>query len=1186
MYLKSIEIQGFKSFANRIVFEFHDGITAIVGPNGSGKSNVADAVRWVLGEQSSRQLRGSSMQDVIFSGTEQRKPQGYAYVAITLDNTDHSLPLDYDEVMISRRLYRSGESEYRINQNTCRLRDINELFYDTGIGKEGYSIIGQGQIDQILSDRPEERRELFDEAAGIVKFKRRKAVTQKRLDNERQNLVRVRDVLAELERQLGPLKEQSETARKYLIYRDELKKNEVNLFLLESDQTDRQLKEAASRAEILQNDMTDAKALAEDRRLAFEELEKKSRSLDESLTDIHSKASQAELSMETCKGQIALLEEQIKNEEQRSQNVKDRLTAIETDMALRRQQKESYQKDNEELLSAVEADKREKMAAEYDVAQKDNDIYDLENKIEENKTDIIKSLNDKAALAAELKRYETLMEQAQTRKAEISQRLLKAKSDDAVMKEELESGRQELLKVQEHLKELRDDQTAAESEAERLELDMGRLNDSLLDARQSYNTAKTRHDSLQNIAERYEGYGSATRKVMELSSTTPGILGVVADLITVDKKYETAIETALGGSIQNVVTDSEATAKKCIEYLKKNRYGRQTFLPLDAIKGTSPFSRPEVLRERGVIGLASSLVKTTPEFDILAEYLLGRVVVADNIDSAIAIAQKYKHSLRIVTLEGELFNAGGSLTGGTYKNSSNLLGRRRELEELEKICSRASKQIEELTSAIEKEQVTLAAKRDESKALLDMIHEESIRENTLSLNLENSRLRQEEARESDNDLLVEKEQIDRQIADIDKNSGELKKQSDELDKGSVKMNREAETFAADLERARKARDEAAAKLEEINLNASSRKQKADFVLENIKRIDDETRRLKEESETLTAGSGDSERVLTEKHQDIERLNGETEKARAEKERFDAEAESISAEKDETAAKQKEALEERDAANERVTALDRDLVRVQSQQEKLEEKLETQVSQIWDEYGLTPVTAAELRDEDMLSASAYRKKTDELKRNISQLGTVNVNAIDDYKTVSERYGFMKDQCDDLEKAEAELADIIDELDSGMRKQFEEKFREIQKEFNRVFRELFGGGSGTLDLVADTDILEAGIQIIAQPPGKKLQNMMQLSGGEKALTAIALLFAIQNLKPSPFCLLDEIEAALDDSNVDRFAQYLKKLSARTQFIVITHRRGTMVAADRLYGITMQEKGISALVSVSLIEDQLDA
>ncbi len=1186
MYLKTIELAGFKSFANKIVFEFHDGITAIVGPNGSGKSNVADAVRWVLGEQSSRQLRGSSMQDVIFSGTETRKPQGYAYVAITLDNSDHSLAIDYDEVVISRRLYRSGESEYRINQNSCRLRDITELFYDTGIGKEGYSIIGQGQIDQILSDKPEERRELFDEAAGIVKFKRRKAITQKKLESERANLARVKDILTELEKQLGPLKTQSETARAYLSYRDDLKKNEVNLFLLESGQINRQLSEATEKADIVQNDMESARKLAEDNMSAYEELDAKSRELDAKLSGERDLSSKAQLQMESCKGQIALLNEQIGNEELKVRNVKERLESIAQQIAQREKAKTDYQKDNEELLSAVEADKREKMAAEYDLAQKDNDIYDLENKIEENKTEIINSLNEKATLSAELKRYETLMEQVQTRKAEIAQKLLKAKSDDELLKEELEDSESKLLEVRKNIEELKDKQLAAESEAEGLELDIGRLNDSLLDAQQSYHSAKTRHDSLQNMAERYEGYQNTTKKVMELRPQMRGILGVVADLISVDRKYETAIETALGASLQNVVTDNENTAKKCIEYLKDNRLGRQTFLPLDAIGNNSSLSRPEVLKEKGVLGLASSLVHTEPEYGVLAEYLLGRTVVADGIDHAIAIANKYRHSIRIVTLEGELFNAGGSLSGGRYRSSSSLLSRRRELEELERTCERASKQIEEQKSAIAKEQSLLQEKRDEAKALGDTIHEESLRENTLSLNLNNCRARLDEARLSDSDLSLEKDQIDIQINEIAKEQEKIKIKSDELDTGNQTMNRDAEGYAAQLERARKARDEADKKLQEINLNASSRRQKADFVLENIKRIDDEMDDLRKESASYGSGFEDSDRFIQEKHQEIDRLESESARSASEKEEHDALAASLAAEKEKTQEEQKAALTRREEASERVNSLDRDLVRIQSQKEKLEERLEAQINNIWEEYKLTPVTAEEEREENMLSASQYRKRCSELKKDIQALGSVNVNAIEDYRTVSERYSFVKGQCDDLEKAEGELADIIDELDRGMRRQFEEKFREIQKEFNRVFRELFGGGTGSLDLVADTDILEAGIQIIAQPPGKKLQNMMQLSGGEKALTAIALLFAIQNLKPSPFCLLDEIEAALDDSNVDRFANYLKKLSARTQFIVITHRRGTMVAADRLYGITMQEKGISTLVSVSLIEDELDA
>lgn len=1185
MYLKSIEIQGFKSFANKILFEFHNGITGIVGPNGSGKSNVADAVRWVLGEQRVKQLRGGSMQDVIFAGTEMRKPQGFAYVAITLDNSDHQLSIDYDEVTVSRRLYRSGESEYRINGSACRLKDINELFYDTGIGKEGYSIIGQGQIDKILSGKPEERRELFDEAAGIVKFKRRKAIAQKKLEDEKQNLVRVTDILTELEKQVGPLARQSETARKYLSLKEELKTYDVNLFLMEAEVLRSQLGELEKKEAIVSGDLKETMEQSEALKSEYQQLEQEIAGLDTEILEERGKLSQAEMRKGSLEGQINVIREQINSERMHAEHIRSRIQAIVQDAEEKSSQIALYREEHAGIASEEEISRKRQEEAEAGLMHRDEQLMLLDQKLEEAKSSIIAGLNEKASLTAKQQRYETMLEQVQVRRSEVAQKILKFKSDESVQDEQLQEALKKLAKAQEEQEALASAQTECEEQLAFYEQEQRRLTKNLNDQQHEYHTASTRLESLRNLAERYEGYGNSIRRVMEVRDRVHGIRGVVADLVTTEKEYETAIETALGGSIQNVVTDSEQTAKQLIEYLKKNRYGRVTFLPLTSIGGGSGFSRPEALKEPGVIGLASELVYVKPEYQVLAKYLLGRVVVADTIDHAISLAKKYKYTLRIVTLEGELLSAGGSMTGGAFKNSSNLLGRKREIEELEAVCRKALS----AADSIEKEQKLneglMTEKQEELEELKNRRHQVSLVQNTHQMSVSQLEDKKEEIRESYQDLNLENRQLEAQLREIEETKKKLEQAATQLTAQNEETNSQIEQMAVWMDEDRKNREEAARGLEEIRLEAAALKQKVDFVKENIRRVETELKKLKEEKEELEAGSSASGEAVSARQKEIERLKEEIVHAEEEKEQLENSVKSRSSLKEEKASRQKAFFSRREELSERTGQLDKELYRIQGQKEKLEEKQESQINYMWNEYELTYSTALPLKNPELTVLTDVRKGIEQLKASIRALGNVNVNAIEDYREISERYEFMKNQHEDLVQAEAALLQIIEELDTGMRRQFQEKFREIRQEFDRVFRELFGGGHGTLDLQEDEDILEAGIQIIAQPPGKKLQNMMQLSGGEKALTAISLLFAIQNLKPSPFCLLDEIEAALDDSNVDRYAGYLHKLTKNTQFIVITHRRGTMVASDRLYGITMQEKGVSTLVSVNLIEDQLD-
>ena len=1184
MYLKSIEIQGFKSFANKLVFEFHNGITGIVGPNGSGKSNVADAVRWVLGEQRIKQLRGASMQDVIFAGTELRKPQGFAYVAITLDNSDHQLAIAYDQVTVSRRLYRSGESEYMINGSACRLKDINELFYDTGIGKEGYSIIGQGQIDKILSGRPEDRRELFDEAAGIVKFKRRKAIAQKKLEDEKASLLRVTDILGELEKQVGPLERQAAAAREYLKLRDELKICDANQFLLEREELDTRLRETQERMGVLNGDMEESRQKGEQLKEEYDRLEEELEALDQAMSGDREALNAGSMEKSAMEGRIAVLREQIHTEEMNEEHLENRRKAIAGDVEERKKSLDGCRDQEKELAGQTEKAEKRLEEAQERLKEAQEEEQSLEEAIETAKASIIQALNQRASLTASCQRYDTMLEQVNLRKSQVSQLLLKSKSEEFVQEEQIQRETAALEQIQAEIEDGRIKTQTGAQELEDAEQEVRRLNRRLNDNQQQYHMAYTRLESLKNLAERYDGYGSSIRRVMETRDRIHGIHGVVADIVTTKKEYETAIETALGGSIQNIVTDSETTAKELIAYLKKNRYGRATFLPLTSINGSQAFSRPEALKEKGVLGLASQLVQVEKQYEGLARYLLGRVVVADTIDNALALARKYRYSLRIVTLEGELLSPGGSMTGGAFKNSSNLLGRRREIEELEAACKKALVTADKTGQELALAEGMVQEKREELETLKARLQELAIRENTARMNISQLEDKKEEIRESAGDLVREHGQLEEQVREITESRRTVLTDSQELEARSQAATGAVEEKTALLEEARRKRAECQDEVASVQVECANLSQKLSFVNENKKRIEGEIKRLAEEAAAIAQGAGGSKEAIAQKEREIGTLQEKIKEAVSQAEELTRALDGKTRKKEELSGRQKGFFAAREELTARISALDKDLFRVQSQKEKLEERLEALTDYMWSEYEMTYSAAGEFRREEYQSLPQIKKQADELKARIKGLGNINVNAIEDYREISERYAFMKTQHEDLVKAQEELENIIGELDAGMRRQFSEKFAQIQREFDKVFKELFGGGRGSLELMEDEDLLEAGVQIIAQPPGKKLQNMMQLSGGEKALTAIALLFAIQNLKPSPFCLLDEIEAALDDSNVDRFAGYLHKLTKNTQFIVITHRRGTMVSADRLYGITMQEKGVSALVSVNLIEDSI--
>lgn len=1185
MYLKSIEVQGFKSFANKIVFDFHNGITGIVGPNGSGKSNVADAVRWVLGEQSAKQLRGAKMEDVIFAGTQNRKPVGFAYVAITLDNSDHALPVEYDEVTVSRRVYRSGESEYKINGHSCRLRDVTEMFYDTGIGKEGYSIIGQGQIDKILSGKPDERRELFDEAAGIVKFKRRKSAAIKKLENERSNLVRVNDILSELEKQVGPLKQQSEKAKEYLNYKTDLKKYDVNAFLLETDRIRKETAELNGRLKIVDDDLEDSKSEYDNTKSEYESAENQLNDINTQIDENSQTVSALELENQKLQGEINVFTEQIKTFNANKQLHSERLLDIEKDKQNKnnsvKELREQYNDLNTEL-----SEYNDKLAAINDTAKALNaEIEGISGQIDNRQNSIYDNLTEQSTIKAENQKFVTMLEQLEIKKSELTSHIIKGKSDESAQKQVIKSLTAELDNAVGKLEDINNSIEESNTSVTQLKAEIAEKNSELDKLTQNYHREKSRLESLINITERYDGYGNSIKKIMELKDSNPGILGVIADIVKVEKQYETAIETALGGTIQNIVTDKESTAKELIGYLKQNKLGRATFLPLNAIHARNTLENEACINEKGVIGVASNLVRVSFEYEGLAKYLLGRILVVDNIDNALLIAKKYKYTLRIVTLEGEQLNPGGSMTGGAFRNSSNLLGRRREIEELKQSVSNTNKQITQEKAAVADLRNQVAKYREALDSYNKLLRETHIRKNTIDVNLKQADLKLSEIIASYGDDIKEQASIDSEILKISESRNQVSGNLNLLDNQNEAARKEIENLGKTLEAKKSEEAAVALKIENLKISHSSIEQKASFINENIERLCKELDNLEEEKTSIQEKIGETKELVSAKQADIELVKNSIEQSERKITAIGEKLEDLRAAKEKVNASHKEFFKKREELNEKIILLEKDSMRLHNQYDRLEESYDSLVDYMWNEYELTYSYALELKSDELNNINDIRKQINILKAAIKKLGDVNVNAIEEYKSVSERYEFMKTQHDDMIEAEESLMKVIEELDEGMRTQFTAKFEEIKVEFDKVFKELFGGGRGTIELVEGEDILEAGILIISQPPGKKLQNMMQLSGGEKALTAIALLFAIQNLKPSPFCLLDEIEAALDDSNVGRYANYLHKLTKHTQFIVITHRRGTMSAADRLYGITMQEKGVSTLVSVDLIENDLN-
>mgnify|MGYP000006467273 FL=1 len=1181
MYLKRLELQGFKSFADRTVLEFKSGITSVIGPNGSGKSNISDAIRWVLGEQSMKSLRGSKSEDVIFAGTQARKSLGFAEVSMVIDNADGKLPIEYSEVTVTRKIYRSGETGYFINKVPCRLKDVLELFMDTGIGKDGYSIIGQGKIDEILSNKSEDRRKIFEEAAGIVKYRTRKAESEKKLEQTKLNLLRINDILSEIETNIEPLKMQSEKAKKYLDLREELKNIEVGLFLHNISEYKEKLEKIVEDIKIVEEQNASENEKMQNLQKAKEELKNSIDEITSKIEEMQNLSFESTNKIEKINSEIGISKERIQNNNVNNERLSKEIEEVKQRIAeLEEEQKQKLSK-KENL-----ATNREKFQKELDEKQKELEeltkkLSAKELEIEDKKKNIEKNTDEKYELISEISSLDTNLENIEKRekvaKAEIQSLTLEIDSTRNDKQEkskdfyDIEFKKNELSKS---LKEKADKKSESMQKIKDFDTTLNNL-------AYEINMKDSRLKFLIETEKEKEGYTRSVKSLLNAcekdSKLNKGVNGVLANLISVDKKYETAIEMCLGQATQNIVTDTEEDAKKLVEYLRENKLGRASFLPVTSVKGRK-LDRIIKNSTEGVIGVASDLVKCNKKYEQIVLNLLGRTLIVENMDTAIQMAKLNSYSFRIVTLDGDIISNTGSITGGSIQTKTvNLLGRSREIEDLEK----ALKELQ-----VKKEEVA-KGKQDYTESVTDTIEEVTriekelqdievvyAAENQKILNIEDSISKLEARREK---IKAELEELSKQKLDNNMQKEEKQERINYLEKEIENISKVVEEFALNNKDNQKYIDDLNFDITNLKISVTSFDESGTSIDEMVERIKQD---IENNKQSILNKEENIQRINEEKanlEANIVNLEEQINKIKSDVSNSSEIIEGLKANRIEANEKLKKSEEEISIEFNTIEDIKGELVKLDVKKTKLEQDLEQVVNNLWVEYELTPNNAEGYKKPDNVQKAA--RDVNSLRTQIKELGSINVDSIEEYKKTKERYEFMCEQRLDMENTAAKLRNIIQEMTQTMKEQFVEKFKEINKNFNEVFTELFGGGKAELKLEDENNVLECGIDIQAQPTGKKLQNMMLLSGGEKAFTAIALLFAILKINPAPFCVLDEIEAALDDVNVYRFAEYLKKFSAETQFLVITHRKGTMEAANTVYGVTMEENGVSKLLSMKL-------
>ena len=1180
MYLKRLELQGFKSFADKTILELMPGITTVIGPNGSGKSNISDAIRWVLGEQSMKSLRGTKSMDIIFAGTQNRKSLGFAEASLVFDNSDGALPIEYTEVTVTRKIYRSGETGYFINKVPCRLKDVLELFMDTGIGKDGYSIIGQGKIDEILSNKSEDRRHIFEEAAGIVKYRTRKQESEKKLEHTKLNLLRINDILTEIEGNLEPLQIQADKAKKYLNLREELKSIEIGLFVYNIEKYKQELEKVVQDIDVMQTQCNDEEGRLERIKILKEELKSSIDEITETIENMSNIGFESQKQIEQLNSDINVAKTRIANNNENNnrylkeideQNAK--IQELKEEIEQKEAKKDNLKQNKEKFEKELNEKQEELDKLTEKLSSKELEIEGYKHTVEEN-------TDKKYELQSEINAQNINYQNFEKRQVQIKQEMQSTiseldstrlnKEDIAKQFNEIENKKN---KAQNSLNEVAKQREEANQKIKLFESNINILSSEM-------RIKESRLKFLIETEKEKEGYIKSVKSLLKdcenIKELGKGMNGVLANIIEVPDELQTAIEMCLGASLQNIVTETETDAKRLVEHLRKNNLGRASFLPISSVKGR----KLDKIKgnESGVVGIASDLVKYNKKYEQIILNLLGRTVIVDNMDTAIRVAKQNDYTFRIVTTEGDLINPSGAITGGSVaKKTVNILGRSKEIEKLEKEVNELKVKIKkledekqeyeesiegilELSANLEKElqeiDITYATEKQKVISINENIEKLEKRLNRLKEEQANLEKQKEEAVSTKGDLQVEINKIVEQNGELSKIINEFA----ELNKDDQKYIDDLNFDITNLKISVSSFDESEASIQEIQERINQELENAHTSIENKNA---QIEQIKKDNEELEKSIQDTLQKIEEVKESVNSSSSKIEELKKERAQ---KSEKLSKQEDELTAKFKV-----------IEDLKGQLVKLDVKKTKIEEDINGIINKMWEEYELTPNNTEQYQKPENVALT--QRRVNNLRTEIRELGSVNVDSIEEYKNLKDRYDFMSEQRLDLENTMSKLRKVISDMTQIMKEQFKEKFKVINKNFGEVFAELFGGGKAELTLEDEENILECGIEITVQPPGKKLQNMMLLSGGEKAFTAIALLFAILKINPAPFCVLDEIEAALDDVNVFRYADYLKKFTDHTQFLVITHRKGTMEVADTVYGVTMEESGISKLLSMKL-------
>jgi len=1181
VYLKRIEMQGFKSFADKTVLDFQSGVTGIVGPNGSGKSNISDAIRWVMGEMSAKSLRGSNMQDVIFNGTQTRKPLNFAEVSLVLDNTDRIFPIEFDELMVTRRVFRSGETAYKINGANCRLKDIQELFMDTGLGRDGYSMIGQGNVAQVLSTKSEDRRSFFEGAAGVSKFKHRKEEAERKLVSVNDNLIRINDITIELESQIKPLERQSKKAREYLVIYEEYKGLDVSLILISTKNGEIEIKDIKTKKENVIAEINEVKSKADGFELQMADLYTESEKKDEEQTQTNNALLENENIVSKLENEISIAENNINN----NANFKMRIEGEIQNILNKNTQLEDRIKESEDTIKQKEAESRELMSNFAAMQENSSAVYDemdeCKKKIDRVKEEIMEKSNEISTNKAKISGLENLRKAHLERKAAVDAEQASKKQDTDDIKNEIKENNKKLQETKSKLIAMNKRVEDHTEKYTSLSSELSEISKAISNKQLELNSKNSKKNMLESMENDYEGYARSVKAVLKAQELkNRSIYGALSGLINVEKDYIVAIETALGGALQNIVVESEEDAKAAISYLRNNNLGRATFLPVSSVKGRNLDNENEIKKEPGVIGIANKLVTFDKKYAGVIDSLLARTVITDNIDSGIKLSKKFGYKFKVVTLLGDVLNAGGAMSGGSVNKTSGFLSRAGEIKTLIADISKLSKEIEKLKKELESknsdinniktqlETFTPLAREYENDVLL-LENTNAHLEATIQNDSEGGKTFEEEIMQLEKQLSDSSEEIAILISKVREDENLI----EELNEKGFKLTEEYEEIQRRKDNKAKEMMDETVRLRSFEKDIETEKQNINSMKQNISENLEEIEKKKRDIEFVLSKSEDLSNEIEKKKEDISKTL-ETSNS------IKARLSEIEKEKSRVLEKLKGMQSTNKELTDRLILLQQELSRVENKEDKLMTERDSMISRLWDDYELTLETAESIKI-DIENEKESFARCGELKTKIKSLGSINLDSIEEYKNVKERFEFLSNQKNDLEKAKDDLTKVIGSMQELMEEHFAKQFEEINKSFEKVFTELFGGGHGRLYLSEPDDVLESGIEIEAQLPGKSLQNINLYSGGEKSFIAIALLFAILRVKPTPFCMLDEIDAALDDVNVWRFATYLNNYTDDTQFIVITHRRGTMEAANTLYGVTMQEKGVTKMLSLAIDE-----